>query len=98
MGLRRFLANPAGDERVTLHQAKGCEHCGHTGYFGRESIMEIMPMSDALRSLVMRHATSGELRTAAIGEGMETMYENGLKKAVLGVTTMDEVLRVTRED
>ena len=98
MGLRRFLTNPAGDERITLHQAKGCEQCGHTGYFGRESIMEIMPMSDALRSLVMRHATSGELRTAAIGEGMETMYENGFKKAVLGVTTMDEILRVTRED
>ena len=94
MGLRRFTQ----DTRVTLHQAKGCEHCGHTGYFGRESIMEIMPMTDPLRSLVMRHATSGELRTAAIGEGMETMYENGLKKAVAGITTMEEVLRVTRED
>ena len=46
----------------------------------------------------MRHATSSELRTAAIGEGMETMYENGLKQAVSGVTTIEEVLRVTRED
>ena len=98
MGLRRFLPSTTDDKKVTLHQAKGCEHCGHTGYFGRESIMEILPMSDALRSLVMRHATSGELRAAAISEGMETMYENGLKKAVAGVTTMEEVLRVTRED
>ncbi len=55
-------------------------------------------MTDSLRSLVMRHATAAELRKAAIGEGMETMYENGLKKAVAGVTTMEEVLRVTRED
>ena len=55
-------------------------------------------MTDALRSLVMRHATASELRAAAIGEGMETMYENGLKKAVEGVTTIEEVLRVTRED
>jgi general secretion pathway protein E len=46
----------------------------------------------------MRHATSTELRSAAIGEGMETMYENGLKQAVNGVTTIEEILRVTRED
>ncbi len=94
LGLKRF----SGGADVTLHHAKGCEHCGHTGYFGRESIMEILPMTDSLRSLVMRHATAAELRKAAIGEGMETMYENGLKKAVAGVTTMEEVLRVTRED
>ncbi len=95
MGLRRLAL--AG-EAVTLHHAKGCEHCAHTGYFGRESIMEVLPMSDALRSLIMRHAISSELRTAAIAGGMETMYENGLKKAVRGVTTIEEVLRVTRED
>ncbi len=94
MGLRRFT----NEKSVTLYHAKGCEHCGHTGYFGRLSIIEVMPMSDALRSLVMRHATASELRAAAIAGGMETMYENGLKKAVDGVTTIEEVLRVTRED
>ena len=94
MGLRRFTR----EKSVTLYHAKGCEHCGHTGYFGRLSIIEVMPMSDALRSLVMRHATASELRAAAIAGGMETMYENGLKKAVDGVTTIEEVLRVTRED
>ena len=55
-------------------------------------------MTDSLRSLIMRHATASELRVAAITEGMETMHENGLKKAVEGVTTIEEVLRVTRED
>ncbi len=94
LGLRRF----SKAERVTLYRAKGCEYCGHTGYFGRSCIMEVMPMTDKVRSLVMRHATSGELRDAAIADGMETMYENGLRKAVNGVTTLDEVLRVTRED
>jgi general secretion pathway protein E len=94
MGLRRFTAA----ESVTLYHAKGCEHCGHTGYFGRLSIIEVLTMTDALRSLIMRHATASELRAAAIGEGMQTMYENGLKKAVEGVTTIEEVLRVTRED
>jgi len=94
MKLKRFSKAP----RVTLFHAKGCEHCGHTGYFGRQSIMEVLPMTDTLRSLIMRHATSSELRDAAIAEGMETMYENGLKQAVGGVTTIEEVLRVTRED
>jgi general secretion pathway protein E len=94
MGLRRFTK----DKAVTLHHAKGCEHCGHTGYFGRECIMEVLPVTDDIRSLVMKHATASELRTEAMKQGMETMYENGLKKAVNGVTTLEEVLRVTRED
>jgi general secretion pathway protein E len=94
MGLTRFNAG----NKVTLYHAKGCDHCGHTGYFGRECIMEVLPMTDHLRSLVMKHATASELRAAAIADGMETMYENGLKKAVQGVTTIEEVLRVTRED
>ncbi len=100
LGLLRFRPRAAAADNapLTLYHAKGCEHCAHTGYFGRQSIMEVLPMTDTLRSLIMRHATSSELRTAAIGEGMETMYENGLKQAVSGVTTIEEVLRVTRED
>ncbi len=94
MGLRRYTKGP----QVTLHHAKGCAHCGHTGYFGRECIIEVMPMSDELRSQVMKHATASDLRAAAVAQGMETIYENGLKKAVAGVTTIEEVLRVTRED
>jgi general secretion pathway protein E len=94
MNLRKF----AGGEQVTLYHPVGCEHCGGTGYRGRVSILEMLPMTDALRSLVMRHATSGEMREQAVKDGMETMYENGLKKAVHGITTIEEVLRVTRED
>jgi general secretion pathway protein E len=55
-------------------------------------------MSDGLRSLIMRHATAGELRAAAVAAGMETMFENGLRKSLAGITTIEEVLRVTRED
>jgi general secretion pathway protein E len=61
-------------------------------------IMEMLPMSDRIRSLVMRHANSADLRVAAVEEGMESMFENGLRKAVAGTTTLEEVLRVTRED
>jgi len=95
MHLRKF-ANGAGD--ITLWHAKGCSQCGNTGYIGRISIMEVLPMTDPLRSLVMKHATATDLRAEAIRGGMVTMYEDGLRKALKGVTTFEEVLRVTREN
>jgi len=94
MGLRRF--QETGD--ITLYKPVGCPACAGTGYWGRICIIEMMTMSDSISSLVMRHATAGELRAAAIAEGMETMFENGLRKSLAGITTIEEVLRVTRED
>ncbi len=94
MGLQRY----AQGSDIHLYHPVGCEHCASTGYRGRICIIEMLPMSDAIRSLIMRHATSGEIRGQAVKEGMLTMYENGLKKSVEGITTIEEVLRVTRED
>jgi general secretion pathway protein E len=94
MSLRRYV--PQGD--VTLYKPVGCPECAGTGYWGRICIIEVMVMTDNIRSLIMRHSTAGDLRGAAIMEGMETMFENGLRKALAGVTTIEEVLRVTRED
>ena len=93
MHLRKFV--PEGP--ITLWHARGCSACSQTGYTGRVSILEMLPMTDALRSLVMRHATSTELRAQALAEGMLSMYDDGLRKALRGVTTFEEVLRVTRE-
>ncbi len=93
-GLSRFVE--AGSE-VNVFEPVGCEACAHTGFIGRVAIMEIMPMSDGLRSLVMHHANSGELQKQAVAEGMMTMYEHGLRKVLAGTTTLEEVLRVTRE-
>jgi len=82
---------------ITLYEPVGCPACAETGYIGRVAIMEVMPMTDGIRSLVMRHATSGEIQRQAVSEGMLTMYEHGLRKVLAGTTTLDEVLRVTRE-
>ncbi len=68
-----------------------------TGYRGRTSILELLEMSDPVRRLVMQHATSGELQDQAVSEGMRTMYQDGLLKCQTGVTTLDEILRVTQE-
>ncbi len=94
MNLRRY----SSEREITLWHARGCSHCANTGYIGRISILEMMPMTDSLRSLVMKHATATDLRAEAIREGMVTMYEDGLRKALKGVTTFEEVLRATRED
>jgi len=68
-----------------------------TGYRGRTSILELLTMSDPIRRLIMQHATSGEIQNCAVAEGMRTMYLDGLNKCLNGVTTLDEVLRVTQE-
>jgi general secretion pathway protein E len=94
LGLRKFVNG--GD--ITLYHAKGCKACAQTGYIGRVSILELMAMTDPIRSLVMRHCTATELRTEAIKQGMVPMYEDGMRKALAGVTPFEEVLRVTRED
>ena len=93
MRLHRF-----SDTRdITLYKPVGCEHCGGSGYRGRAAIMEFLVMSDPLRRLVLKHADAGDLQDAAQQEGMDTMYEDGLRKAVAGLTTVEEVLRVTTQ-
>jgi len=68
-----------------------------TGYLGRSTIMEFLVMDDELRRAVMRHAGMGELEQLARKAGMHTMYEDGIGKALAGVTTIEEVLRVTED-
>ncbi|NII12072.1 type II secretion system ATPase GspE [Oleiagrimonas sp. C23AA] len=92
-GLERFT-----DERPIRLWKPGQSAANPTGYRGRHAIMEFLPMSDALRRLVMQRAGASEIERAAREEGMRTMFEDGLAKAVAGQTTIEEVLRVTQED
>jgi general secretion pathway protein E len=91
-GLRRF--QPEGT--IHLYRPKPSALTS-TGYLGRTTIMEFLVMSDLLRRMVMQHAGMSELEEQARKEGMRTMYEDGLVKAMQGVTTIEEVLRVTQE-
>ena len=96
--LRRNLERAVPLSRILKDAEREDFLGGNTGYAGRVSIVELLVMSDTIRGMVMRHVTSGEVRQQAIAEGMQTMYENGLSKAVAGITTIEEVLRVTREE
>jgi general secretion pathway protein E len=80
---------------VTLYRPKGCAQCNGTGYHGRASILEILPLGDEIRRLVLRHAESREIHKAAVDAGMRAMYQDGLAKARAGLTSFEEVARVT---
>ncbi len=85
-----------GRDRYVFYRPVATEE-NPTGYRGRTSILELLTMSDTLRRLIMKHATSGEIEEQAVAEGMRNMYLDGLNKCLAGVTTLDEVLRVTQE-
>lgn len=87
----------AGEEGVTTKQGKGCHYCSRTGYKGRLGIYEILEISSAIREGILNKATAGELEKLAIHEGMLTMRQDGLRKIFQGLTTVEEVLRVTTE-
>jgi general secretion pathway protein E len=91
-GLRRF--QPEG--KVQLYKPMPSPLTA-TGYLGRTTIMEFLVMSDPIRRMVMQHADMGKIEEQARSEGMRTMYEDGLVKAMQGTTTLEEVLRVTQE-
>jgi general secretion pathway protein E len=82
---------------AVLHRPAGCPVCGGTGFLGRTMILELLALSDAVRQLVLRRAEAGEIRRAAIAEGMMTMHQHGIRKALAGITTVEEVARVTSE-
>lgn len=92
--LSRFLKNG----ELTLYQATGCKECGGIGYSGRLAIIEFLVMNDSLRKMVMEHKESGLIQEEAVRGGMLSIYQDGLAKAVKGLTTLDEVLRVATEE
>ena len=86
------------DGNAVLYRPVGCEHCNGIGYRGRLAIQEFLVLSDEIRRQVLHHAQAREIEQTAVSEGMRTMYQDGLQKALQGLTTMEEVLRVTCED
>jgi general secretion pathway protein E len=85
------------ESRYRLARGKGCQHCRNTGYRGRTGVFEVMPYSAALRRLTSESADMSDLRQAAQAEGMQTLRQSAVNKLLRGITTVEEVLRVTWE-
>jgi general secretion pathway protein E len=81
-----------------LSRGAGCDACRGTGYRGRTGIYEFMGMTEELRGLTLRKIPGHEIRQRAVLAGMATLRQDGWNKCCQGVTTVEEVLRVTRED
>ena len=79
----------------TVHEPKGCDRCGGTGYRGRSGVFECLEMTENVRGLIGSHTGSGEIEEAAVRSGMTTMIEDAVTKCRAGVTSAAEVLRVT---
>ncbi len=88
-------------ERAEFHgtyRAQGCDHCQHTGFFGRSAIYELVPMTEPIKDLVMAKASADAIWRKAIEYGMRTLQQDGWEKVKAGLTTPEEVVRVTQED
>src|SRR3989441_1718955 len=83
---------------VELFRGEGCEACRKTGYKGRVGIYELFIITEEIRSLILRKASTGEIRRVAVEQGMVTLREDAWTKARTGFTTIEEILRVTQED
>jgi type IV pilus assembly protein PilB len=79
----------------TVYEGTGCERCRRTGYKGRLGIFELMELNEELRDMVTKNPGLGELRRAAIRNGMVTLREDGINKVAAGLTSVEEVMRVT---
>jgi type II secretory ATPase GspE/PulE/Tfp pilus assembly ATPase PilB-like protein len=89
---------PEVGDRVTMYHGKGCEACKFLGYKGRVGIYEIFPISETIRSLTMERKSASLIKEQALKEGMKTLRQDGWEKVKAGVTTIEEILRVTQED
>jgi type II secretory ATPase GspE/PulE/Tfp pilus assembly ATPase PilB-like protein len=87
-----------GAAGAKLWRGAGCDECRGTGYRGRTGIYELFPITEEARSLILRRAPSRDIRRQAIEDGMVTLRLDGWRKASEGVTTIEEILRVTQED
>jgi type IV pilus assembly protein PilB len=85
------------DQKVMLYRGKGCSQCNNTGYAGRVGIFEVLKVSEKIAQLIMEHRSAGNIEKQAIQEGMITMLQDGFMKALEGVTTIEEVLRVQKK-
>lgn len=87
----------SGVTNIWSAHPEGCDECSHTGFKGRVGIYEVLDVSIAVQKLITANSTSNDIQVEAIKEGMITMQLDGLIKALRGITTIEEVLRVTRE-
>lgn len=93
--LKRFGLTQSSIQKATFYRAQGCEECNQTGYKGRLALFEVMEVSNTIARLAMERADTNVIEKQARAEGMTLLFEDGLRKVMLGLTTLEEVLAET---
>ncbi len=91
-----FTKHFGNEKTIRVYAGKGCKVCHHTGYAGRIGVFEVLEVTESIRTLITAKEDSDVIAKAAIKEGMETMMDDGMQKVLKGLTTIEEVLRVTK--
>lgn len=95
--LKNLPSKEKKPDKLQFFHGKGCDNCGGTGYKGRIGIYEVFSLTDDLKEMVAKRVSAGQLAEAAIKNGMTTMKQDGILKAVEGLTSLEEVWRVTKD-
>jgi type IV pilus assembly protein PilB len=93
LGIRPDVA-----KKANFMRGKGCNHCNKKGYRGRISIFELMTMTPQVREMAFKGESTQNVRKMARKQGMRTLFEDGVIKAIRGITTLDEVMRITQRE
>jgi len=80
---------------VKIFRGRGCPHCNHTGFWGRNGIYEILPLDDVIKEMIFKRASAADIKKKALRRGMRTLRQDGWAKVLAGLTTPEEVLNVT---
>lgn len=99
--IKKSLSHTAFGQRVkdsqTFYKGKGCDECNDSGYSGRISINEVLVADEVIRNAILKKASANEIRNLAIKNGMTTMLDDGYRKVEQGLTTFEEILRITHD-
>src|SRR3989344_362549 len=95
--IKAVLGKLYSASQIQHYKGNGCNECGNSGYIGRTGIYEVLLVSERISKMILEHASTGDMERVAIEEGMITMKQDGYLKALEGVTTIEEVLRVAQD-
>ena len=96
--LKEFAGIPGINPDLPIYEGKGCKDCNFTGYSGRQAIYEFLLVNEAIRQLIIERARASKIKEKAIECGMKTLRHSGWEKIYLGMTSPQEVIRVTKEE
>jgi general secretion pathway protein E len=97
LALRTIGITDEQAKNAVIHRAVGCEHCFHTGYKGRTGIFEMMILDASLKSIILKTYDSNQIKDEAVNQNMITLRQDGVRKVLSGISTIEEVLRVTQK-